>query len=74
MMCFNRSIQSVGVHVASALWKCLQPGSNGVKWSSFFLGANQGIKMDCEQLILTDHHVFSDTKELWLHVYVFVFW
>ena len=32
----------------------------------FFLGVDQGIKMNSERLISTDQHIFTDTKEAWL--------
>ena len=42
----------------------------GIKMESnfptFFFGANQGIKMNSEQLISTDQHIFLDSTEAWL--------
>jgi len=35
--------------------------------TGFFLGADQGIKTNPKQLISTDRHAFSDTKEAPLH-------
>jgi len=34
---------------------------NGIKRSTFFLGANQEIKMNSERLISTNQRTFSDT-------------
>ena len=44
---------------------------NGIKWSTFFLGVDQGIKTNSEQLISTDQRTFLDTTEAWLR---FVLW
>ena len=35
---------------------------NGIKWSIFFLRADQGIKMNSEQLRSMDQNIFYDTK------------
>ena len=44
----------------------VEMNQNEIKWSTFFLGANQGIKTNSEWLISTDQCTFSDTKEVWL--------
>ena len=44
----------------------LQLGSNLIRLSKFFLGADQGIKMNSEQLIISiDQCIFSDAREAW---------
>ena len=36
---------------------------NGIKWSTFLLGADQGLKMNSEWPISTDKYIFSDNRE-----------
>ena len=40
---------------------------NEIKWLTFLLVADQGIKMNSEQLIPIGQHTLADTKEAWLH-------
>ena len=53
-------IKESGEHGRDTDWD-----QNEIKWSTFLLGADQGIKMNSEQLISTDQHIVLDTKETW---------
>ena len=55
-----------GSQIRIVIRSVLQLGSNGIKLSMFFLGADQGIKMNSEQLVIsTDQCIFSDAREAW---------
>jgi len=54
-----------GSHTHLACRSICSQDQNGIKQSTFFIGADQGIKTNSEWLILTDRHTFSNTKEVW---------
>ena len=43
---------------------------NEIKWSMFFLRADQGTKMNSEQLRLIDQYIFSDAKDAWIYTFL----
>ena len=48
--------------------RLFESGNETIKRSTFFLGANQGIKTNSERLVSTNQHTFSNTKEAWLRI------
>ena len=62
---------SRGSHIRITCRSVCDRDQNGIKLSTFFFGANQGIKMNSERLISTDQHIFLDSTEAWL---CFVLW
>ena len=54
-------INAGGSHIDVACRSVCDQDQNGIKRSTFFLGADQGIKVNSERLISTDQHTFSDT-------------
>ena len=59
-----------GSHIDACRSVCDQD-QNEIKWSTFFLGADQGIKTNSEKLISSDQHTFSDTQQAWQR---FILW
>jgi len=62
---------SRGSHIRVARRSVCDRDQNGIKRSTLFFGANQGIKRNSERLISTDQCTFLDTTEVWLR---FVLW
>jgi len=50
-----------GSHIDIAWRSVCDREQNGIKWSTSFFGADQGIKTNSEQLISTNQCTFSDT-------------
>ena len=57
-----------GSHMRIACRSICDWDQNGIKRSTFFIGANQGIKTNSERLVSTNQHTFSNTKEAWLRI------
>ena len=57
---------SRGSHIRVACTSVCDWDQNGIKRSTFFFGADQGIKTNSEWLISTDQRTFLDTTEVWL--------
>ena len=62
--CRNISTNTLWSHSNRKSSRSGKGDQNGIKQSMFLLGADQGIK-NSEQLISTNQHILSDTKEAW---------
>ena len=62
---------SRGSHIRVVCRSVCDRDQNGIKRSTLFFGADQGIKRNSEWLISTDQCTFLDTTEVWL---CFVLW